>query len=143
MTVDRFRLAADRGRKAADRISLRLYTVAVVKTVWSGGAVGSGSPTTTTTTLVPNPRVRTGDDARKLTVGPITPSYAVNGGGGYAFETLRPTQAAGVEYHYTVTGPFTATGLTARSYDLEGIEEDRPLHYTLHLVISEVHSPTI
>lgn len=142
---DAFRALADGLRLSlADQgFGMRLYTLQVVKTVWSGANIGDGTPTTTTITLSPNPKVLSSDGGRVLDVGPITAPYTTNGGGGYSFDQLRPLMDGVTEFFYSVTGPFNGAAALARQYELQDIKEDPPLHYMLKLVITEVGSPTI
>lgn len=97
------------------------YTVTVRTRTWSGGEVGLGDPTDSDLLLAPNPlveeqgRLAASDSIR---VGPIQP---VHDGGGYTVAQLRPSDAAGVEYYYIVTG---ANG--THNYSLDRLDSTSP-----------------
>lgn len=77
------------------------YTVTIRTVTWSSGEVGTGTPTYSDLTLSPNPLVEEKEDGTALLIGPIQPAHS---GGGYTYAQLRPTDVAGQEFYYRVTG---------------------------------------
>jgi hypothetical protein len=91
-----------------------------------GGAdAGLGTPTDTSITLTPRPKVRDLGDQR-LEVSLIVPS---NANGGYTPAQLKPADAKGFRYRYLVTGP---DGVE-RAYLCTEIDTRNPFFYSVIL----------
>lgn len=105
-----------------------VYTSSVVfrTRVWSNGRVQSGTATTTDVEILPRPKVRKILSSNDLKVGPITPA---NSSGGYAPDDLVPSDVAGTEYVYVVTGP----DAVEREYAVAWIDTSKAFGYVLHL----------
>lgn len=103
-----------------------VYTASVtVRTrTWSGGEVTLGTATVSDLEIRPRPRVVEKGD-KMLVVGPVVPS---NPKGGYTVSQLRPSDVAGVEYYYVVTG---ANG--TNNYTLVDIDTAKAFTYYLTL----------
>jgi hypothetical protein len=56
-TRDRVLPALNRARAIVDRSGLRRYSLAIITRSWSGGAIGSGTPTDTRLVITPRPEV--------------------------------------------------------------------------------------
>lgn len=102
------------------------YTVTVRTRTWSGGTVQLGTATVSDLVLSPNPQVEENGDAILKVYG-ITPSHA---GGGYTYAQLRPSESAGAEYYYSVSGP---NGTHLYSLDSIDTSETFGAEYTLTL----------
>ena len=98
-------------------IGLRPFRAYVVTRTWSGGRVGQGAPTTTTTEITNAGRpvkvkqisdadvIQSGGlyNAGDVTVGPFTPAYV---GGGVTIATFQPAYGTSpTEVLFKVTGP--------------------------------------
>lgn len=141
--ADRFRAAANYGRRAAAAVGQRPTTVAITVETWSGaygtdGAALVGTPATTT--LAPNPDVNvvayapsvfgggyaTGGApplvATTVRVGPVTPDFP---GGGYPETTLNPTPTGAAQRVYLTLrgGQFDDAG---ERFDLDHVEAPTP-----------------
>lgn len=103
-------------------------TVTVRTRTWSSGQLKLGAATVEDLTLSPKPPVKEMGD-KDLLVGPITPTYTGNGGGGYSYAQLRPTEVPGVEYYYVVTA---ADGV-ARPFRLKSIDTSEEYEWYLRL----------
>jgi hypothetical protein len=87
----------------------------IVRTrTWDGGEVQLGTPTVTDLQLQPNPPTKELNGDKLLLVGPITPTHPT---GGYSYAQLRPSDVAGVEYYYIVSGNNGANRYTLKSID--------------------------
>jgi hypothetical protein len=108
--------------------SFDIYTTQVLlrTRTWSGGEVGSGTPTDSDMEILPRPKVRKEGEIG-LTVGPITPA---NTAGGYTIDQLNPPDVVGVEWYYVCTGPDGE----ARRYALHRLDQQRAFRYMLHLI---------
>ncbi len=91
-----------------------------------GPDVGLGTPTVTTTEILPRPKV---EDlgSQRLRVSRIVPS---NAAGGYTPAQLKPPDADGFQYYYLVVGP---DGIE-RAYKAEDIDTRSPIFYEVTLV---------
>ena len=126
-TIDRLRLAADKGRKVAAKLGKRLWTVAVFTETWSPaiGARGATLTGTTSVPLSPAPKVTKlneqltsfygggfvqGANARLFLpvyrVGPITLPYVAGGSsGGNDLPGLAPSSSTTQRSCLVLSGP--------------------------------------
>jgi hypothetical protein len=131
----------DTGRQIVDDLGFRPFTCKIVTRTWSSGKVGAGTPTDAEKTIVPRPKIVEQDGGRTLIVGPLTPAYAIAGGGGYEPSDLRPADApGGVETFWFVEGPF-ASGYTRVKCKVSGIDTAKPLRYMVTLAVLERVAP--
>lgn len=100
------------------------YTVVVRTTTWSSGEVGTGTATVSDYTILPRPRVKEDGD-KNLIVKGVVPSHPK---GGSTVAQLNPTNAAGAESYYVVTG---ANG--EHFYQLVDIDTSQAFGWTLKL----------
>lgn len=107
-------------------LGVRSTSVVLRTRTWSGGRVQLGTSTVVDLEILPRPKVRKEGESGNLVVGPITPS---NLAGGYTPAQLHPSDAAGSEYYYVVTGP---EGV-ARNYAARWLDDRHPFSYYLHL----------
>lgn len=125
------------GREIVDNLGFRQFTTALVSRTWDSGSPRVGDPTDVTTTLSPSPKVKENDDGITLLIGPITPLHST---GGYAPPTLRPADVDGVEFFWTVTGPF-ASGFATLKCKPTHIDTSKPLRYMVTVKILERKVP--
>lgn len=144
--TDALRGAAQAGRTAAATVAQRPTTVAIETATWSGGAAGMAGATsvTTTTTLVPAPKVvRLGGDpsafggglavagggdlvAPTYLVGPITRAHAR---GGYDPATLLPAASTTSTTRLRLSGQDFAAG--GELFRAVRVERESPQSYWL------------
>lgn len=121
-----------RGLAGPETLDIRPFAVKIRARRWSTGTVQSGVPMVTDLVLTPRPRVVV--RGREAVIGPITPHYA---GGGYSPEVLHPSDEAGVEQYYLLSGP---DGVD-RPYSVTNLDTSRPFGYMLHLLAIERRVP--
>lgn len=113
LNLDRFRAIADKARAVAEPV--RPITVSVRVRTWSGARIGAGTASVVDTEITPRPRVRelslrevqsSGGhfEVGDIAVGPVTPPYTSNGGGGYTEAQLRPAGAPNKETLLVLSG---------------------------------------
>lgn len=127
-------------RAIPGQFGIRMYSLTVRVSSWSGAHPGDGIETVVSTTAITEaggqpPKVRfLNDEERALgglpdgtvDVGPITPDHP---GGGTSLAVLAPS-TDGTIVHYILTGPDMPTGAT---FERVSIGTDHALHYTLRL----------
>jgi len=86
------------GRQLIQDLGLRPYRVVVRTRTWSGSKVRLGTPTDSDLEIVPRPKVTEKDGDALLSVEKIDL-------GTYTLSQLNPSDVAGVEFYYSVTGP--------------------------------------
>lgn len=101
------------------------YTVTVRTRTWSTGEVRLGTTADADLLLTPNPQVEEVNGDKQLKLTGITPS---NGTIGYTPAQLNPSEAAGVESYYVVTGPNGT-----HNYTVDSIDTSDRVEYTLVL----------
>lgn len=121
-------------RAVVSALGLRTSRVVVRTVTWSGGSTKLGTATTSDLVITPDPKVTETDNGQGLIVQYITPAHD---GGGYTVAQLRPSDAAGTESFYLVTGDNGTY-----PYALVDIDSTAPLHYTLRLRKLERTDPT-
>lgn len=128
-------------RAIPGQFGLRVHTVDVRVTTWTGAHPGDGAEYDVTTTPITEsdgqpPKVRFLTDEEiavgqlatgTVEVGPITPSHGTDGGTDLA--VLKP-EDEGTVVHYILTGPEFPTGAV---FERHAIKTDRALHYMLTL----------
>lgn len=111
-------------------VDLGLRTAVVRRLVIesTGTHIGAGEDAIASSlTITPKPKVRVGEDAAQLRVGPITPRYA--GSKGYTPDDLNPRDLTGTQrLVYEVVGP-----QSTERYRLVDINTTRAFGYTLIL----------
>lgn len=148
--LNALRAAADYGRRATDALGIRTVTVSIVRKTYSAafGTAGATLVSTTTTPLVPNPKVTANAEgpatamgggteagstgvlrAAQYVIGPITRTYS---GGGYTQAQLLLTPASPSERVYLLLDDggdqFTAGG---EKFDVIACDVSRPLRTML------------
>lgn len=146
--VDRFRAAANYGRRAVDALGMRPTTVTITVETYSlpWNTTGATLQSTSTTVLSPRPKVvqasagvesafgggATSDTGGVLlagvyTIGPITPSFSA---GGYTITQLAPAQTSPrVRVYVQLDGPEFQTA--GEHCSIIGIDATHPLHTTM------------
>jgi len=104
----------DFGWSLVDELGFSPNSITVRTRTWSGGEVQLGTPTVTDLVLVPNPPTKELNGDKLLSVGPITPTHPT---GGYSYSQLRPSDTAGTEYYYLVSGSNGVNAFALRSID--------------------------
>lgn len=97
-----------------DDLGFSPNSITIRTRTWSGGEVQVGDPTVSDLVLEPNPPTKEIGGDKILLVGPITPTHSA---GGYSYAQLRPSDVAGTEYYYIVTGNNGANRYALKSID--------------------------